>query len=68
MHIFRWVMGSLSVLLVAGSILCVVLFMMVDIEVWIRRARSFRRAAFSVILLWFNVEVWGSVLYTLIHW
>jgi hypothetical protein len=68
MTVFRWIMGVLSVLLVGGSVLCFVLFMAFDIEVWIQRARSLRRGAYLALLFWFNVEVWGRVVYTLIHW
>jgi hypothetical protein len=68
MTVFRWIMGVLSVVLVGGSVLCFVLFMAFDIEVWIQRARSLRRGAYLALLFWFNVEVWGRVVYTLIHW
>jgi hypothetical protein len=68
MTVFRWIMGVLSVMLIGGSVLCFVLFMAFDIEVWIQRARSLRRGAYLATLFWFNVEVWGRVVYTLIHW
>jgi hypothetical protein len=68
MHVFRWIVGSLAALLSLGSILSFGLFVLVGIEVWIERARTLRRGAFASILLWFNVEVWGSVIYTIIHW
>ena len=68
MTIFRWIMGVLFAITAGGSVLCFVLFMMVDNEVWIERARSLRRGAYMAGLFWFNVEVWGRVAYTLIHW
>lgn len=68
MTIFRWIMGVLFAVLAGGSALCFVLFMVFDINVWIERARSLRRGAYLTGLLWFNVEVWGRVVYTLIHW
>jgi hypothetical protein len=68
MHVFRWVIGVIAALLSAGSILSFVLFMAFDLEVWVARARTLRRGAVAALLLWFNVEVWGSVAYTLIHW
>jgi hypothetical protein len=68
MTVFRWIIGVLSVLLGAGSLLSFVLFMAFDIEVWIERARSLRRGTYMALLLWFNVEVWGRVIWTLVHW
>ena len=68
MTVFRWIMGVLSVVFVGGSVLAFVLFMMLDVEVWIERARTLRRGAYLVTLFWFNIEVWGRVVYTLVHW
>lgn len=68
MTIFRWIMGVLSVLLAAGSLLSFMLFIAFDIELWLKRARSLRRGLYMALLLWFNTEVWGRVLWTLIHW
>ena len=39
MTIFRWIMGVLFAITAGGSVLCFVLFMMLDIDVWIERAR-----------------------------
>ena len=68
MTIFRWIIGVISALLVGGSVLSFVLFMAFDINVWLERARSFRRGAYMALLFWFNVEVWGRVVWTIIHW
>jgi hypothetical protein len=68
MTIFRWIMGVLVLVLGGGSVLCFVLFMMFDINVWLDRARSLRRGAYLAALFWFNIEVWGRVVYTLVHW
>jgi len=68
MTIFRWIMGVLLGLTAGGAVLCFALFMAFDINVWIERARSLRRGAYLAMLFWFNVEVWGRVVYTLIHW
>ncbi|MGK2900987.1 MAG: hypothetical protein ACSLE9_20250 [Burkholderiaceae bacterium] len=68
MTIFRWIMGVLSALLAAGSLLSFMLFIAFDIELWLKRARGLRRGVYMVLLLWFNTEVWGRVLWTLIHW
>ena len=68
MTIFRWVIGVLAALLVGGSVLSFVLFMALDVDSWLARARTLRRGAYMALLLWFNVEVWGRVAWTLIRW
>jgi hypothetical protein len=68
MTVFRWIIGVVSALLASGALLSFVLFMAFDINVWLERARSLRRAAFTALLFWFNIEVWGRVVWTLIHW
>ena len=68
MIVFRWIIGVVSALLASGALLSFVLFMALDINVWIERARSFRRGTYMALLFWFNVEVWGRVIWTLIHW
>ena len=68
MNIFRWIIGALAALLAAGSLLSFVIFIAFDINVWIERAHTLRRGVYMALLLWFNVEVWGRVGWTLIHW
>jgi hypothetical protein len=68
MTVFRWIIGVVSALLAGGSLLSFVMFMALDINVWIERARTLRRGAYMALLFWFNVEVWGRVIWTLIHW
>jgi hypothetical protein len=68
MTIFRWIIGVISAFMCLGTALCFGLFMAIDNEVWIQRTRSFRRGAYMALLFWFNVEVWGRVVYTLVHW
>jgi hypothetical protein len=65
--IFRWIIGVLAALLAAGSLLSFALFIAFDIELWLKRARTLRHGVYMALLLWFNVEVWGRVLWTLIH-
>lgn len=68
MKIFHWVMGIISLLLCGGAAFCFVIFVAFDIPVWIERARVFRRLAYMALLFWFNVSIWGQVIYTIIHW
>ena len=68
MTIFRWIIGVISALLVAGSVLSFVLFMAFEINVWLERARTLRRGAWMALLVWFNVEVWGRLIFAVIAW
>ena len=68
MTIFRWIMGVLGAVFGAASLASLLLFLVLDVDVWLERARALRRAFFVVALLWFNVEVWGRVVWTLVHW
>lgn len=68
MTVFRWIMLFATGSLFAGSVLSFVLFIALDVEVWIERARALRRVTFAVALFWFNVEIWGRVLWTIFHW
>jgi hypothetical protein len=68
MTIFRWVIGVLAALLASGALLSFVLFIAFDIDVWLQRARTLRRGVYMALLLWFNVEVWGRVIWTLVTW
>jgi hypothetical protein len=68
MTIFRWIIGVLLALFTAGSVLSFVLFLAFDIDIWIQRARSLRRGAYLVALFWFNIEIWGRVVWAIFHW
>lgn len=68
MTVFRWIIGVLGFGLVALSVLTFVMFMIQDEERWIELARQFRRLATVVLLFWFNSEIWGRVIYTLVTW
>ena len=68
MTIFRWFIGVVTGLMASGALASFVLFILTDISVWIERARRFRRWTWLGMLLWFNVEVWGRVIVTLVNW
>jgi hypothetical protein len=68
MTVFRWIMGIITGGLFTGAVVSFVIFILADIEVWIERARTLRRLAFAAGLFWFNVEIWGRVIYTLWTW
>ena len=68
MTVFRWIIGVLALGLVSISVLSFVIFMVRDEERWIELARQFRRLSTVALLFWFNVEIWGRVVYTLVSW
>ena len=68
MNVFRWILGVVSALLAAGAAGSLLIFLLMDIGVWLERARVLRRITFTVLLFWFNIEIWGRVVYTLVHW
>jgi len=65
---FNWIMLVISATLAVASAGCFALFIALDIDVWLQRARTVRRGTVMALLLWFNIEVWGRVAWTLIHW
>ena len=68
MTVFRWIIGVLTALLASGAVLGFVLFLLQDRNDWIVLARRFRRWTWAACLFWFNVEIWGRVIWTLFHW
>ena len=68
MLIFRWTIGVIGALLALGSIVSFVVYMAAGIDVWLERARQFRRWLSTAALLWFNVEIWRSVVMVIVNW
>lgn len=68
MTVFRWIIGGLSVLLASGAALSFGCFVGFDAQVWLERARRFRHWTWLALLLWFNVEIWRSVVLVIVRW
>jgi hypothetical protein len=68
MTIFRWIIGVIAGLLAAGSVISFIIFISADMDEWLKRARAMRRVAWAMALFWFNVEVWGRVIVTIVNW
>ncbi len=68
MTVFRWIIGVIALLMAIGAVLSLAINIANESRVWLERARRFRRWTWLSALLWFNVEVWGRVLVTIIHW
>ena len=65
---FRWVMGIVFLLTGGFSLLSFGIFIGTGIDLWLKRARQFRRYALAAVLFWFNVWIWGTVVMILINW
>jgi len=68
MIVFRWILGVIGAFFALGATLGFVLFIAFDANVWLERARRLRHWLWLILLFWFNVEVWGRVLLTIIRW
>ena len=68
MVVFRWIVGVLGALFAVGATFSFAVSIAFDAKVWLDRARHLRHWLWLVLLFWFNVEVWGRVIYTFVHW
>jgi hypothetical protein len=66
--VLRWSVGVIAVLLAVGALFGFVVSFVFENEVWRVRAQRLRAWLAVVALAWFNGEVWGRVVYTLVHW
>jgi hypothetical protein len=66
--VFRWIVGLLGALFAVSALFSFVQHIAFDSAIGLRRARRMRHWLWLALLLWFNVEVWGRVLLTIIHW
>ena len=68
MTVFRWIIGVLSGFFVLAATFGFFLFIAFDSQLWLQPARTFRHLIWVLLLFWFNIEVWGKVVYTIWHW
>ncbi len=68
MTVFRWILGVVAALMATGALTSFAIYMGSNNDVWLGRTRRFRHWLWLVFLLWFNVEVWGRVIITIVHW
>ena len=66
--VLRWGIGCAIALTGGLSVLSFAVFIATDIQLWLRRSRTLRQWVFVLLLLWFNLEIWGSVVHTLLTW
>jgi hypothetical protein len=68
MDVLRWIIGGLIVFTGGLSLLLFAIFIGSDRKLWLVRSQRFRQWAFVLVMLWVNLEVWGSVVHTLLNW
>jgi hypothetical protein len=68
MTVFRWIAGVLAAFFAIGATVGFILHISFDSHIWLERARRLRRWLLLVALLWFNIEVWGRVILTIVRW
>jgi hypothetical protein len=68
MTVFRWIVGVLGGLFALVAIFGFGLFITFESQLWLQRARRFRHYIWVLALFWFNVEVWGRVVWTIWTW
>ena len=66
--ILRWTIGGVAALLILATLFGFTISIVFENDVWRRRTRRLRSWLGVVALAWFNGEVWGRVVYTLVHW
>lgn len=66
--VLRWIAAGIGGLLLVCATISFVLFIAFDAPLWKDRAGRFAAWIRLLALTWFNVEVWGRVVYTLVHW
>ena len=68
MTIFRWIMGVLAGLSLAGWLLVLMLYVLNGDDRFKELGTRLRQLVFTVALLWFNIEIWGRVIWTIVTW
>lgn len=66
--VLRWIGGVLAGLLAAGALVSFGIFIAFDLPHWLERARQIRSMLYVLALFWFNLEIWGRVIWTITHW
>lgn len=68
MEIFRWIMGGLAGLLVLGWVVFAVIGLSRGDDRQQDAASRLRQWGQLAVMFWFNVEIWGRVVYTIWNW
>ncbi len=68
MTVFRWIMGLLGGFFAAGWIFSFLMYVLRDDDRLRELGTRFRHFTILIGLAWFNLEIWGRVIYTIFTW
>ena len=68
MTIFRWIMGSIAGLALAGWLVVLLLYVVNGDDRFKDLGTRLRQLVITIGLFWFNLEIWGRVIWTIIEW
>jgi hypothetical protein len=68
MVIFRWVMGIVGALFASGWLFTVMLYVLRDDDRLRELGARLRQYTIILALFWFNIEIWGRVVWTIVTW
>jgi uncharacterized membrane-anchored protein len=66
--VLRWIAAGIAGLLAVGAVASFALFIAFEAQPALDRARRLAAWIRLLALTWFNLEVWGRVVYTIVHW
>jgi hypothetical protein len=66
--VLRWIAAGLAGLLALGAVTSFALFIAFEARPALDRARRLAAWIRLLALTWFNVEIWGRVVYIIVHW
>jgi len=68
MTVFRWIIGVPLGLFAAGWLFTFLLYVLRDDDRLRELGQRLRQWTITIALFWFNVEIWGRVVYTIWTW
>jgi threonine/homoserine/homoserine lactone efflux protein len=68
MIVFRWIMGVLGGVFAVSWVIVFALYILNGDDRFGELSTRIRRWLTIVVLFWFNIEVWGRVVWTIITW
>jgi hypothetical protein len=66
--ILRWIAAGIAVLLAVGALASFALYIAFEAKPALARAKALGAWIRLIALAWFNVEVWGRVVHTIVTW
>lgn len=67
-NVLRWIAAGIMALLTAGALVSFALYIAFEARPALERAKRLGAWIRLLALFWFNVEVWGRVVYTIATW